>query len=341
MFGGDLPWLKGLLGLSTHPSVMSPWNRGVWQRPKKDKDGVEQPGFYTGLEGNTFAERTAETDAAALARANAEPQVLLRDGVKRDPVLPFQCREDVVFCILHCTMAIGRLAGLYIMHLCSEATDAQKALVRAELRRNHLRIPVYARGKDLLKAPSLKGHHVGDLFKVWRTSIAATLGVDRSDGDDAMRNMEWVLRTLYRSTYNENPAQEIAQKVAAFRDYCVVESGVGELGNYLFVLQHDAPRLVTHLYENRGKYGLGMFSQDIAESINRLLKDAFVSYTNRGGGLGGHIEALRQAWSRVFLYFHVPLLLTGQTRKHQCQNRDAFRGDGSDDEARGRVDAVQ
>jgi hypothetical protein len=147
----------------------------------------------------------------------------------------------------------------------------------------------------------------------------------------------------------------IAAVVSAFQEH-VVGDGPGRLGNYLYIWRFDLPRIVDHLF-SRGfaqdetifaqpgtecvlrkfcpDFGLGMFSQDIAESMNRLLKDAFVSFTNRGGGDAGHAGALRQAWQRLFLDFHVPLLRTGQPKKAVCQNRDAFRGDGgeSDDDA--------
>ena len=69
-----------------------------------------------------------------------------------------------------------------------------------------------------------------------------------------------------------------------------------------------------------------MFSQDIAESKNRMVKDAFTSFTNRGGGSGGQASALLQAWQRVFLTFHVPIMVTGKPKKSICQNRKAWRG---------------
>lgn len=75
-----------------------------------------------------------------------------------------------------------------------------------------------------------------------------------------------------------------------------------------------------------------MFSQDNAESINRLLKDAFVSFSSRGGGEAGQAGALKQAMQRVFLVFHVPLTISGNPKKAPCQNRKAYRGvDGGSD----------
>lgn len=329
---------------------MSLWDRAVWIRPKPKKN---IPGYYLGIEGDdgsdsdndgdddsdsdkvvVFAERTMHTDATALSW-NQPPDnvvpVLMRDGVSREPVLEVAERLDIVPCILHCTMAIGRLAALYVMQLCSVATAAQKSSVCAVLRGKHLRIPVYARGKDLLQAPSIKGHHTKDLFSVW-PSIAVALGVENTPGDNAMRNMGWLLRTLYRTKYEVLPTM-ISEVTVAFREACVGEAG--RRSNYLHIMEFDMARIIDHLYHNRAGYGLGMFSQDIPESLNRLLKDAFVSYSNRGGGKDGHKGALKQAWQRVHLERHVPLMLTGKTKKQQCQNRDAFRGADSDGEATG------
>lgn len=115
----------------------------------------------------------------------------------------------------------------------------------------------------------------------------------------------------------------IAPTVRAFREY-VVDDGEGRLSNYLYIFEHDLPEIVDHLHTFG--FGLGMFSQDIAESLNRLLKDAFVSFSNRGGGEAGHVGALRQAWERVFLEFHLHLVVNGKPKKAPCQNRKAFRG---------------
>ena len=147
-------------------------------RPKQGEEG-----YFLGwnADEDDFLVRTAATDAAALSKASTTP-VMQRDGVVRPPVLPIATREDIIMCILHCTMAMGRLAGLYIMRRCSEATDEQKALVSTELIRRHLKIKVYARGADLLKPPNLKGHQVSDLFKAWRESIADLLGEETSEG---------------------------------------------------------------------------------------------------------------------------------------------------------------
>lgn len=111
-----------------------------------------------------------------------------------------------------------------------------------------------------------------------------------------MLNMRWLLKTLYRTRYKVNPAEYIEPIASAFRDSCVHD--VGEHSLYLYVMYNDLPRIVDHLWDERGRYGLGMFSQDIPESMNRMLKDAFVSFSGRGGGREGRHGALKQAWHR-------------------------------------------
>ena len=78
---------------------------------------------------------------------------------------------DIVMCILHCTMSIGRLAAMYLVQLCSTRDSSVKNAVSAELRRNHIYINVFATGKKLQKAPNLKGHHTKTLFDMFKRLV--------------------------------------------------------------------------------------------------------------------------------------------------------------------------
>ena len=180
-----------------------------------------------------------------------------------------------------------------------------------------------------------------------------------------MMHMGDLLRQLYRTRYKKNPSASIAPVVESFREYCVGATGgaTGRLSHYLYIMQFDLPGMVDHVHalgfglgQGRGIcFGFvlcaswndrsirsalhppahGMFCQDIAESQNRQLKDSFVSFTNRGGGAEGHAGALRQALQRVFLSYHVPLVVRGVPKRTECQNRDAYRGSDSEPEATG------
>ena len=66
---------------------------------------------------------------------------------------------------------------------------------------------------------------------------------------------------------------------------------------------------------------LGMFSGDLLEGSNRVLKDIWSSFCDRGGGAGSlvsrRIKMLRQVNERLFLYFEVPRW-NGTSRSNLC-----------------------
>ena len=68
-------------------------------------------------------------------------------------------------------------------------------------------------------------------------------------------------------------------------------------------------------------YGLGMFSEDLLEGSNGVLKDIWSSFCDRGGGAGTvvsrRIKMLRQVNERLFLYFEVPRW-NGNSRSNLC-----------------------
>ena len=101
-FGGDLPFLKGLLGISKSPAVYSVHSCGVYHPTDgwlgKDEDG-------------TFSRRTLVSDRwyrRWFRRGDLE-RPLQALGVTGRPRLAIPDRRRVVPCILHCTMAIGKL----------------------------------------------------------------------------------------------------------------------------------------------------------------------------------------------------------------------------------------
>ena len=75
---------------------------------------------------------------------------------------------------------------------------------------------------------------------------------------------------------------------------------------YINWMLHDATVTIQAIRP----YGLGMFSGDLLEGSNRLLKDIWSSFCDRGGGAGTlvsrRIKMLRQVNEGLFLYFEVP-----------------------------------
>ena len=68
-------------------------------------------------------------------------------------------------------------------------------------------------------------------------------------------------------------------------------------------------------------YGLGMFSGDLLEGSNRVLKDIWSSFCDRGRGAGTlvsrRIKMRRQVNERLFVYFEVPRW-NGTFRSNLC-----------------------
>ena len=86
---------------------------------------------------------------------------------------------------------------------------------------------------------------------------------------------------------------------------------------YINWMLHDA----TVTIQTIRPYGLGMFSGDLLEGSNRVLKDIWSSFCDRGGGAGTlvsrRIKMLRQVNERLFLYFEVPRW-NGTSRSNLC-----------------------
>lgn len=183
---------------------MSPWSKGVYHAPSQR---VPQERFSGKTpDGSRFEERTRISDATAFAKTTPTGQplrVCLRDGVKEPPALPIPIRLDIVACILHGTMAFGKMAARFLLQRTARAPLAGKIAVAAELRRAHLRLNVYATAKK--KKISLKGNETRKFFDVWPV-LAQHLSLEGTPEDAAMQHMGNLLNVLYRSSYSENPA---------------------------------------------------------------------------------------------------------------------------------------
>lgn len=181
---------------------MSPWSKGVYVAPTQR---VPQESWLGKTpDGGTFEPRTAISDAAALARTTPTGQplkVTRRDGVKAAAALPIAERLDIVTCILHGTMAFGKMAARFVLDKASRAADDARRAVGTALRSKHIPLNVNARGKK--KKIGLKGNQTKDLFDLWPV-LAGHLGMAGSPADAAMQHMGYLLTVLYRSSYPED-----------------------------------------------------------------------------------------------------------------------------------------
>ena len=92
--GGDMPFSKRVAGVPPAPQVACLFNEGVWHK---------DTGSWSGLEVRRIMERDQASHACFLAKGKS---LLCFCSVTPLLVMP---RQWVIPCILHCTMAIGRL----------------------------------------------------------------------------------------------------------------------------------------------------------------------------------------------------------------------------------------
>ena len=114
ILGGDQPWTRRVIGVSTCPQVGSMFNEGIWTAPTKTWEGSANP-------------RTMEGDEANYTAFLLGTPSLQAAGCSKQPILKLP-RAWVVLCILHLTMAVGRLLGEFV--------DREARLVTPALRRD-------------------------------------------------------------------------------------------------------------------------------------------------------------------------------------------------------------
>ena len=100
VIGGDQPFVRRLIVVSTSPLVGSIYNMGVW-------DKVAAAGV------NVATQRTLDREEAARLRYKETGRSLENGGCIGDPHIVVD-RCVVFLCILHCCMAIGPLQVAFI-----------------------------------------------------------------------------------------------------------------------------------------------------------------------------------------------------------------------------------
>ena len=164
------------------------------------------------------------------------------------------------------------------------------------------------------------GEETQRLFDAWET-IAPHLGLGgpRCEVHAAVVNMRTLLRTLYRSLHHGRPAPDCAGVTRAFREHVAPRSG----SHYLLFLEVDCAAVLEAVAADG--FGMAMFSGDIVETLNRLLKRGFNDHSGRGGGQGGWKGAMKQCLEWLFLYFDGPLR-KGSARNHCCVAQQVLEG---------------
>ena len=256
--GGDLPWLKRLLGISPCPQVASLYHEGVW-------DPVEK--VYKGWE----VRRTDASDKAHRAEYEATGGSLANSGCINAPIVTHPERLNFVACVLHCSMALGKLLCLMVNRLADARVD-KVALQRV--------LTEMKTGFTVGSTSAPDGEDTHRLFAAWEL-IAEVLGLDPcSELHKAVVGIREMLKAMY-VTKQARPLERdyCAKRVRAFERHCM-EPGKG--GHYISLLKHDFDLLMHHIYP----FGLALFCNDVIESLNRFLKLAYTEHSSRGGG--GH-----------------------------------------------------
>ena len=179
-------------------------------------------------------------------------------------------RAWVILCILHLTMAMGRLLGEFVDRKARSVTPTLRQDLQVLLSERRAGWSVYG-----LASPD--GEKTANFFDAW-PHIAKCLGIRTSTAKyKAIANMWDLLQTRYCTYQGPNP-WNCAAVASDFRRHCTVETASW----YLLSLEHD----VDTMLQNIKQFGPAMFSGDTSESINRFLKNMVTTSTSTGGGGG-------------------------------------------------------
>ena len=157
------------------------------------------------------------------------------------------------------------------------------------------------------------------------------LNLKGSRSDHAVTNMCWLLCHLYSTWRND---EAILWSASVARKFCK-EIAPTSASHCLLFLETVWPTLLPKL----GHFGLGIFCQDSAESLNHVIKTVFPTLTNRGGStqrddtlprntshnMHSQSIALRQCLQYIFLYFYLPVFKRGHTRWHESANQECLK----------------
>jgi hypothetical protein len=184
ILGGDQPWTRRVIGVSTCPQVGSMFNEGIWNAPTKTWEGSANP-------------RTMEGDEANYTAFLLGTPSLQAAGCSTQPILKLP-RAWVVLCILHLTMAMGRLLGEFVDREARSVTPALRQDLQVLLSERRAGWSVYG-------SASPDGEETANFFDAW-PDIAKCLGIRPSTAKyKAIANMWDLLQALYCTYQGPNP----------------------------------------------------------------------------------------------------------------------------------------
>ena len=253
ILGGDQPWTKRVIGVSTCPQVGSMFYEGIWNTQTKTWEGSASPQTMVGDEAYYTAFLFG---TPSLQAPRSMPRIL------KSP------RAWGVFCILRLTMAMGRLLGGFVDREARGATPSLYQDLQVLLSERRAGWSVYG-------AASPDAEETANFFEAW-PDIARCLVIRPSSAKyKAIANLWDLLQSLYCRYQGPNPFN-CATLAKDFRRHCTV----GTASWYLLGLEHD----VDAMLQKTWPFGLAMFCSDISGNLNRFLKHGHNEHSNRGGG---------------------------------------------------------
>ena len=277
--GGDSPWLRHVFGLSVWWGVGSLYTYAMWNAASNQWEHTTTVRSWKGHKKflKIFHQSRPKATVSNVYRCI------------RHPLLKVQDRYfSIIMCILHCLISVGKQTTIYVRCYAKKVAPAMRAEVQRNL--NEANTKISLQGKA-----SPKGEETWRLLIVW-PAIAHFFAVPRG-AQKAMIAMGKLCAALW-STCHKPSTLKCAKVAHRFQE----EICLRLRWPYLLWLRLDARRVLDAICP----WGCAMFSGDVVESLNALLKDIFLTATSRGGGKGTPgeqlIELLFQAMSRGFLY---------------------------------------
>ena len=196
-------------------------------------------------------------------------------------------RAWVLFCILHLTMAMGRLLGEFVNR------DARG--VTSSLRQDpQVLLSVRCASWSVYESASADGEETANFFEAW-PDISRYFGIKpRSAKYKAIANLWDLLQILY-CTYRARDLLNSAAAARDFRCHCTI----GTSSWYPLRLEHDVHAMLQNIWP----FWLAMFCGDIFESSNRFLKHGHSEHNN-SGGLGCQVEGVDEVSGRTWSAIH-------------------------------------
>ena len=236
--GGDSPWSRRWMGVSTASQVGSIHNEAVLRGTGKNRRWV-----------GAGQRRTEERQAAHYEAFVAGAKSLDVAGCSTKPLLRISHRR-VVECILHLAMAMGRIQAAWVQLQAKALPLEDRASLQQVLRQHKT-------GLCIKGSTSVDGEEAFRLFGAWE-DICEVLRPCKATRQ-AVLGMRALLSALYVSFQDPYPPQ-CAPVARAYRKAICPDSK----GHYLLFLEEDCQHVLADIYP----YGMAMFSGDVVESLN-------------------------------------------------------------------------